>query len=94
MPREMVEVALYANGKYTVEDISSDCATQRLYGIKDGMDVEIYNCPKKNWKKYLLKLASTTKIDKQIAELKKQKQKIIELRERLKREISESEDEE
>lgn len=92
MKREMVEVTLYANGRYTVEDISSHYRTQRLWGERNGVDVDVYYCPKKSWKKYLLKLLSTTEIDKQIAELKKQKQKIIELRERLNREISESED--
>ncbi len=91
MKREMVKVKLYENGTYTVEDISSEYGTQRLCGISNGMNVEIYYCLKKNWKKYLLKLASTTKIDKQIAELKKQRQKIIELRERLNSELSESE---
>jgi len=89
MTREMVEVALYENGRYTVKDVSSDHATQRLYGVSDGVEVDIYYCPKKNWKKYLLKLASTTEIDKQIAKLKKQRQKIIEIRERLKSELSE-----
>ena len=88
MTREMVEVVLYANGKYTVEDISSDYRTQRLYGVRNYENVDVYHCPKKSWKKYLLKLLSTTEIDRQIAELKKQKQKIIELRERLNSEIS------
>ena len=83
MKREMVEVTLYENGKYTVEDIPSHYATQRLWGSSDGMHIDIYHCPKKNWKKYLLKLTSTTDIDKQIAKLKKRKQKILEIRERL-----------
>lgn len=91
MTREMVKVMLYENGRYTVEDAPSDYATQRLHGTRDGMHVDIYYCLKKNWKKYLLKLASTAEIDRRIAELKKQKQKIIELRERLIREVSESE---
>ena len=94
MTREMVKVSLYEDGRYTVKDVSSDCVTQRLWGVSDGVDVDIYYCPKKNWKKYLLRLASTKEIDKQISELKKKKQKIIELRELLKSEISESEEEE
>ena len=92
MTREMVKVTLYENGRYTVEDISSDYATQRLYGTSDGMHVDVYYCLKKNWKKYLLKLVSTTEIDRKIAELKKQRQKMIELRERLNSEVSESEE--
>lgn len=92
MTREMVKVTLYANGTYTVKDISFEYRTQRLYGVSDGMDVDIYYCPKKSWKKYLLKLLSTKEIDRQIAELKKQKKKIVELRERIKSEISESEE--
>ena len=94
MKREMVKVTLYANGKYTVEDISPDHATKRLCGMKDGMNVDIYYCLKKSWKKYLLRLLSTTEIDRQIAELKRQKQKIIELKERLNSELSESKDKE
>ena len=92
MKIEMVKVTLDENGRYTVEDVSSDYTTHRLYGTKDGMQVDIYYCPKKNWKKYLLKLVSTTEIDRQIAELKERKQKMIELRERLNSEISESEE--
>lgn len=91
MTREMVKVKLYANGKYTVEDAPSDYKIQRLYGVSDGMDVYIYYCPKKSWKKYLLKLLSTTEIDRQIAELTRQRQKIIKLKERLNSELSESE---
>ena len=87
MKREIVKVTLCANGRYTVEDVSPDYVTQRLYGIRDGVHMDIYYCPKKSWKKYLLKLLSTTEIDKQIAELKKKKQKMIELREQLNSEI-------
>ena len=94
MTREMVKVTLYENGKYTVEDVSSDYITQRLYGVKDGVHTEIYYCPKKNWKKYLLKLASTTEIDKQIAKLKKQRQKMIALIIELTEQLSKSEDKE
>lgn len=91
MKREMVKVTLDENGRYTVDDVSSDYVTQRLWGTKDDMQVDIYYCLKKNWKKYLLKLVSTTEIDRQIAELKKQKQKMIELKEQLNNEVSESE---
>ena len=92
MTREMVKVTLYEDGRYEVKDIPSDCKTQRLYGVSNGMDIDIYHCPKKNWKKYLLKLVSTTEIDKQIAELKKKKQKMVKLIERLNREVLESEE--
>lgn len=91
MKREMVRVTLYEDGRYTVEPVPSAYATQRMCGTREGVYVDIYYCLKKNWKKYLLKLASTTKIDRQIAELNKRKQKIIELRERLNSELSESE---
>ncbi len=50
MKREMVKVTLYENGRYTVEDVPSDYATQKLCGVKDGMHVDIYHCLKKNWK--------------------------------------------
>lgn len=87
MKREMVEVTLYEDGTYTVEDIDSCCATQRLYGYNHGKDCEIYHCFKSRWKEYLVKLLSTKDIDREIAELKKKKRAREALKARILREI-------
>ena len=87
MKREMVSVVLYEDGTYTVEDIPDDHATQRLYGIRNGKSCKIYYCFKSKWKTYLLRLLSTNDIDKQIAELNKRKKAMIELKNRLKKEL-------
>lgn len=87
MKREMVEVKLYEDGEYTVEDIESDCITQRLWGMESGRTCDIYYCLKKNWKKYLLRLLSVSDIDKQIAELKRNRRKKLKLKEQISREI-------
>lgn len=87
MKREMVSVVLYEDGTYAVEDIPDYYATQELYGMRDGKNCKIYHCFKSKWKTYLLRLLSTKDIDKQIAELKKQKKVIIELKEQIKKEL-------
>ena len=88
MKREMVSVVLYEDGIYTVEDIPDYYATQKLYGMRDGKNCKIYHCAKSKWKTYLLALLSTNDIDKQIAELNKQKKAIIELKEQIKKELN------
>ena len=87
MKREMVSVTLYEDGTYKVEDIPDYYATQKLYGVHDGKSCKIYHCFKSKWKTYLLKLLSTNDIDKQIAKLNKQKKDIIELRNKIKKEL-------
>lgn len=73
MKREMVEVTLYEDGTYTVEDADSRYATQRMYGYHNGKRYDSYYCFKSRWKEYLVKLLSTKDIDREIAELKKKK---------------------
>lgn len=87
MKREMVSVVLYEDGTYKIEDIPDYYATQKLYGMRDGKSCKIYHCIKSKWKTYLLRLLSTDDIDKQILELNKQKKAIIELKNRLKKEL-------
>lgn len=81
--REMVSLRLYEDGKYEVVDACSDLATYHFFGVKDGKNCEGWVCKKTMWKHYLLKLLSTKQIDKEIAELKKRKKNIIELKERI-----------
>ena len=71
--REMVKVILYEDGTYTVEDVDSSYATQRMYGCRNGKNCDIYYCFKSRWKEYLVRLLSTNDIDRQIDELKKKK---------------------
>lgn len=87
MKREMVEVALYEDGTYTVEDVDSRYATQRMYGYRNGKDCKIYYCFKSRWKEYLVKLLSTKDIDRKIEELKKKKRAKESLKARLLKEI-------
>lgn len=87
MKREMVEVVLYKDGTYTVEDISPECATQRMWGMHHGKDCDIYHCFKSRWKEYLVKLLSTKDIDQKIAELRRQKKAKEELKAKILKEI-------
>ena len=89
MSREMVEVILYEDGTYEVNDIDPNYATQRLFGCRHNMLCDVYHCPKNNWKKYLLKLISTNGIDKKIKELEKQKRKLKRLKEEITKELKE-----
>ena len=93
MREEMVKVTLFEDGKYTVEDISSSYATQRMYGSVGGVNVETYYCPKRTWKRYLFKLvASINKdIDKEIKALQKRKAEVLKIKEQLMKEFSEKE---
>lgn len=90
MSKEMVEVILYEDGNYEINDIDSQYAIQRLYGVRHNMSCDIYHCPKSNWKKYLLKLLSTNEIDKKIKELEKQKGKMEKLKEKITEELKEN----
>lgn len=83
----MVSVSLYEDGTYTVEDIPNYYATQKLYGMRDGKNRQIYYCLKSKWKVYLLKLLSTNDIDKQIAKLNQQKNNIIKLKKQIEKEL-------
>lgn len=82
--RKMVEVALFEDGTYTVKDIDSHCATQYLIGSRNGQYVKLYYCPKDKWKYYLLKLCDTKGIDNQINELRLRKEKLENLKLKLK----------
>jgi len=83
--REMVEVILYENGTYEVNDIDPHCATQRLYRYNGQakLSAKVYNCPKDKWETYLMKLISTKDIDRKIKELQKQKKAIENLKENI-----------
>ena len=81
--REMVAVRLFEDGTYEVNDIDSNYVTQRYYGNR----CDTYYCSKAKWKEYLLKLCSTERIDKQIAELTKRKKKMEKLRIKLEKEL-------
>jgi len=87
MKREMVEVTLYEDGTYTVEDIDSCYATQKLWGWRNDQKCESYHCLKSRWKDYLVKLLNTKDIDQEIAELKKKKRAKEALKARLLKEI-------
>lgn len=87
MKREMVSVTLYESGKYTVKDIEPEYTTQHLCGVDKEGTFERYHCPKRNWKKYLIKLLSTNGIDKEIAELQKRKGNIERLKCKILKEI-------
>lgn len=87
MKREMVSVTLYESGKYTVKDIEPEYTTQRLVGADEEGIYEKYHCPKRSWKKYLVKLLSTNGIDKEIAELQKKKRNIEHLKSKILKEI-------
>ena len=87
MKREMVEVVLYEDGTYTVEDADSNLATQRMWGWRNGKDCDVYYCFKSRWKEYLVKLLSTKDIDRKIAELKKQKKAKEDLKAKILKEI-------
>lgn len=91
MKREMVSVT-FEDSTYTVEDIPDYYATQKLYGMRDGKNCKIYHCVKSKWKTYLLTLLSVNDIDidKQIAELNKQKKAIMELKEQIKKELDDN----
>lgn len=87
----MVQVILYENGTYEVNDIDPQHITQRLCGYNGltGVSCQMYNCPKAKWKNYLMKLLSTKDIDKKIRELQKQKRTMEKLKEKLVKAIGE-----
>ena len=91
----MVKVKLYkdmihnTDEMFIVEDADPNLATHRGYGWDSMGEHESYYCPKKSWKKYLLKLLSTKDIDKEISKLQKKKKKIEELKAKITKEIEE-----
>lgn len=87
MKREMVEVVLYEDGKYEVNGADPHHAIQSMVGMSNKGRFEAYNCPKNEWKHYLLKLLSTKEIDEKIKELKKQKKAKEELKAKIKKEL-------
>lgn len=91
--REMVEVRLWEDGTYEVEDTEPHFATQKLYSYdgKLGRNGKAYICKKEKWKYYLMKLLSTNDIDNQIRELKKKKKAMEQLKEKISKEIKENE---
>jgi len=88
MSREMVCVRLYEDGTYEVEDIDSRYVTQKLFGGCEKGMFEAYNCLKDRWQYYLLKLLSTTEIDKEIKKLQKRKRDVEKLRKKITDELS------
>lgn len=85
--REMVQVVLYEDGTYEVNDIEPCHATQQLVGYKNGKNCKMYNCLKRNWKKYLIKLLDTKDIEKQILELQRRKKSLDFLRSQIAQEL-------
>lgn len=85
--REMVQVVLYEDGTYEVNDIEPYYATQQLVGYKNGKNCKMYNCLKRNWKKYLMKLLDTKDIEKQIQELQRRKKNLDILRSQIAQEL-------
>lgn len=91
--REMVEVILWEDGTYEVEDTNSNFATQMLhrYDGKTGRSAKLYICKKEKWKYYLMRMLSTKEIDDEIRELKKKKKAMEQLKEKISKEIKENE---
>lgn len=92
--REMVEVVLWEDGTYEVEDTNPNHVTQMMYrydckGL--GRSGKVYICKKEKWKYYLMKMLSTKDIDDEIRELKKKKKAMEQLKEKISKEIKESE---
>lgn len=90
--KEMVEVILYENGTYEVNDVDPHHATQMLYGYNGSTRIHFrkYYCPKDKWKTYLIKLLSTKDIDKKIQKLQKQKKEMEKLKEKIIKAIGEN----
>ena len=76
----MVQVVLYDDCTYEVNDVDPHHAVQHLYGSVN----RTYYCPKDKWEKYLVRMISlyTKDIDKKIRELKKQKKEMEKLKEK------------
>jgi hypothetical protein len=87
MAREMVEVVLYEDGTYEVNEADSHHAIQSMVGRGNKGRFELYYCPKDKWKHYLLILLSTKDIDWKIEKLKEQKKAREELAEKIKKEL-------
>lgn len=75
---EMVEVVLYDDGTYEVNDISATYATQHLVGTRNGRDVDIYHCHKDIWQVYMIRLLKRKigEMNEVIKELNKNKKRI------------------
>lgn len=89
--REMVEVILFEDGTYEINDINEDCATQKLVGVINHKNCSIYRCKKEKSKSYLLKLINDQikDVNDQVKILKECKTKLNTIKNTL-----ESEDEE
>jgi hypothetical protein len=87
MAREMVEVVLYEDGTYEVNGADSHHAIQSMVGRDIKGLFEIYYCPKDEWKRYLLLLLSTNRIDEKIEKLKERKKTREELAAKIKKEL-------
>lgn len=90
--REMVEVILYDDGTYEVNGVDSRHVTQKMVGWSGSRHLEKYYCKKDKWKYYLMKLLDTKDIDRQIQRLKKKKKEMEKLKEKISKEIKESEE--
>ena len=87
MAREMVQVVLYEDGTYEVNEAKPYHTTQRMVGMSDKGRCKLYYCSKDKWKYYLLKLLSTRDIDEKIKELRKQKKVKEELATKIRKEL-------
>lgn len=92
--REMVEVILFEDGIYEINDIDEDYATQKLTGHINHKNCSIYHCKKKQSKKYLLKLMKDQikDVDDEVKRLKKCKAKLNTIKNKLEHDLEESEE--
>jgi hypothetical protein len=87
MTREMVEVVLYEDGTYEVNEADPHHAIQGMFGMGCKGRFELYYFPKDEWKHYLLKRLCTKDIDAKIEKLKEQKKIREELAAKIKKEL-------
>lgn len=85
MTKEMVEVLLYKDGTFELNnDIYGDVTTHKDYGFNKSQFCYMYYCRKDKWKMYLLKLINEYEkdIDKNLKQLNKRKEKLEKLKEK------------
>ena len=85
MTKEMVEVLLYKDGTFELNnDIYGDVKPHKAYGFNKGKSCYMYYCRKDKWKMYLLKLINEYEkdIDKNFKQLNKRKEKLEKLKEK------------
>lgn len=79
---KMVEIILYEDGTWEIEDIDSNYATQKLYGFKGGRSYTGYRC-KKGKEYYYIDIMMKELIEENKNKIKELKEKNEILLERL-----------